>query len=268
MLMRETIIRYCKQLEKEKNIRILFAIENGSRAWRMESKDSDYDVRFVYVRDLKDYLQIHLPSDVISVAYDEKGDKLSSAQGSFVDMSGFDIFKFVRMLSSSNPTTIEWLTTDIIYYGEQPKVFQKFAQEEYNPTALYHHYKSMCKNNYLKYLKDNTSVTAKKYLYAFRGLVNAKWVIHKKSIPPIIFEDALQEMESVIPKDLIQRIRELIMLKSQGKEKDGMDKLPQIDMYIESFLKDRSEEPQKVTRGSLKQLNFAIQEILLSQKKL
>ena len=57
MEMNEKIKQICKNLEKEKKIKILFAIENGSRAWRMSSKDSDYDVRFVYFRPIEDYIQ-------------------------------------------------------------------------------------------------------------------------------------------------------------------------------------------------------------------
>ena len=57
------------------------------------------------------------------------------------------------MLSSSNPTTIEWLTSDIVYCGKQNELLKKFATKNFNKKSLYHHYKSMCKNNYLKYLK-------------------------------------------------------------------------------------------------------------------
>ena len=52
--MKEAIRQICKDLEKETNIRILFAVENGSRAWRLGSNDSDYDVRFVFVRPLEE----------------------------------------------------------------------------------------------------------------------------------------------------------------------------------------------------------------------
>ncbi len=116
--MKQVIKQLCQNIEKENKIKILFAVENGSRAWRMESKDSDYDVRFVFVRPLKEYIQINKPSDVVEKAFDKNG-RPHPVQGSFIDFSGFDIFKFVKMLSSSNPTMIEWLVTDIVYYGKQ-----------------------------------------------------------------------------------------------------------------------------------------------------
>lgn len=40
------------KIEQTQGVRILYACESGSRAWNFASKDSDYDVRFIYVRDL------------------------------------------------------------------------------------------------------------------------------------------------------------------------------------------------------------------------
>ena len=48
--MRELIVRKLRQIEKDYNVRVLLAVESGSRAWGFASPDSDYDVRFIYVR--------------------------------------------------------------------------------------------------------------------------------------------------------------------------------------------------------------------------
>ena len=63
--MREKIIETLHQLEIEKNIRILLAVESGSRAWGFSSPDNDYDVRFVYVNKPDWYLTIFPKKDVI-----------------------------------------------------------------------------------------------------------------------------------------------------------------------------------------------------------
>ncbi|MFO7711405.1 MAG: nucleotidyltransferase domain-containing protein [Candidatus Woesearchaeota archaeon] len=254
------ISEFCKDIERKHNVRILFAVENGSRAWRMHSEDSDYDVRFVFVRPLREYIQINKPGEVISAAFDKEG-KPCAVEGSFIDMSGFDIFKYVKMLSSSNPTSIEWLISDIVYYGKQNEVFRDFALKNFNPVSLYHHYKSMCKNNYLKYLKSGDYVTYKKYLYSYRGLINAKWVINKGTVPPIIFSEALGAMEGIIPDHIIRRLYEIIDLKSQGKEKDIIQNIVEMDSYIEEFLKD-NETPAK-SHATLNELNEELRRIVL-----
>lgn len=252
----------CKDIEKENNIKILFAVENGSRAWRMDSKDSDYDVRFVFARPIEEYIQINRPEEVINVAYDKNG-KYCSAEGALIDISGFDIFKYVKLLSSSNPTTIEWLMSDIVYYGKQNEAFKEFAVENFNKSSLYHHYKSMCRNNYVKYLKSGDLVTYKKYLYAYRGLMNAKWVVFKKSVPPIIFMEAIKGMRGIIPDSILNKLHQIIELKSQGKEKDIIQNIVEMDDYIESFLKDDSEAPFVKSDIKLSKLNRELRKIVI-----
>ena len=36
-------------IENQYGVKILLAVESGSRAWGFASPDSDYDVRFIYV---------------------------------------------------------------------------------------------------------------------------------------------------------------------------------------------------------------------------
>ena len=262
--MKDKIRDICIQLEKEKDVKILFAVENGSRAWRMHSKDSDYDVRFVFVRPITEYIQINKPGEVIEVSFDKDENKCAQ-EGAYIDMSGFDIFKYLNMLSSSNPTTIEWLMSDIVYYGEQNKVFKEYATKSFNKIALYHHYKSMCRNNYLKYLKSGELVTYKKYLYAYRGLINAKWVAHKKTTPPIIFEEALKGMREVVLGSILDKLEEIIRIKSQGKEKDIIQNIVIMDNYIEDFLKDDSEAPKEKSHTTFNELNEELRRIVLGR---
>ncbi len=259
--MRDKISEICRDLEKRENIKILFAVENGSRAWRFDSKDSDFDVRFVFVRPLKEYIQIKKPSNVITVAFDEHY-QLCSTEDAFIDMSGFDVFKFVELLSRSNPTTIEWLISDIVYYGEQNEVFKDFALNNFSKTALYHHYRSLCRNNYQKYLETGKHVTYKNYLYTFRGLINATWVIHKQSVPPIVFVDTLQEMKGIVPDYIIDRLYKIIAIKAQGKEKEVIKNIKVMDDFIEQFL-EGAEPPMDKSRPLIDILNEELRRIVL-----
>ena len=42
-------------IEREYNVRVLYAVESGSRAWGFASRDSDYDVRFIYLHPFEWY---------------------------------------------------------------------------------------------------------------------------------------------------------------------------------------------------------------------
>ncbi|MFX0064142.1 MAG: DNA polymerase beta superfamily protein [Candidatus Hermodarchaeota archaeon] len=259
--MKDKIQRICQDLENEHNIRILFAVENGSRAWGLQSADSDYDVRFVFVRPLSEYIQIQKPNEVINIAFD-RNFNIYKVEGSFIDISGFDIFKFVKLLSNSNPTTIEWLVSDIVYYGKQNNAFKRFAQENFSKISLYHHYKSLCRNNYLKYIKSGKNVTYKRYLYTFRGLVNARWVINKKIVPPITFIETIKGLD--ISDQITKKIQEMIKLKSHGKEKERIEPMSQLDQYIEAFLEEDPELPRE-SHPPIDELNNELRKIVLAQ---
>ena len=63
--MEDIIRKKLKEIEQKENVKIIMAVESGSRAWGFASPDSDYDVRFVYVRRPEDYLRLEKTKDVI-----------------------------------------------------------------------------------------------------------------------------------------------------------------------------------------------------------
>ncbi len=85
--MKETIINKLKEIEEKENINVILAVEAGSRAWGFASKDSDYDVRFVYVRKLEDYLKLEKTKDIIEWQLDDT-----------LDINGWDIKKALQLM--------------------------------------------------------------------------------------------------------------------------------------------------------------------------
>jgi len=226
--MKGRIVEILKELEKSHKIRIVFAIENGSRAWGMESKDSDYDVRFVFARNIMDYITISPKPDVIEY---ETPDRM-------IDVVGFDVLKFGKLFSSSNPQSVEWSTSPIVYYGKVPDEFREFATKYHKNISLYHHYKSMCRQNYLKYLKSHEMVTYKKYLYAMRGLVNAKYVEQTGKLPPFDFSECITKTR--LPLVIKKRLLTVIEQKKRGFEKEIKENIVELDEFIERFLKEEA----------------------------
>ncbi|MDN3362331.1 nucleotidyltransferase domain-containing protein [Priestia megaterium] len=58
--MKETIVAALKKIEEDYDVKILYACESGSRAWDFPSKDSDYDVRFIYIHKKNKYLNLEI----------------------------------------------------------------------------------------------------------------------------------------------------------------------------------------------------------------
>lgn len=265
--MKNKIYDILKKIEKEEKIKILFAVESGSRAWGMESINSDYDIRFVFYRNKNEYLKIDLPEEVITKNFD-KDFKPSKTEGCFIDIMGFDLFKFLRMLLKSNPTCIEWINSDVIYLGKPNKIFYDFTINNFNPTAMFYHYKSMCNQNYKKYIDSGNEVTYKKYLYAMRGLVNAKYIIINNKLPNIKFPELLKQIrgKSVIEDKIIDELLNIIKLKKELREKEIVQNYKHMDEYIERFLKEdlRVYHERKIINKNL--LNKEILRILTKNK--
>ena len=102
--MRKTILNKLADIEKTENVRILLAVESGSRAWGFASPDSDYDVRFIYIRHKDDYLRLEKHRDVIELPIEGE-----------LDINGWDLDKTLRLLRASNPTLFEWVSSPIVY---------------------------------------------------------------------------------------------------------------------------------------------------------
>lgn len=56
--MQKIISEKLKDIEQSENVKILHCVESGSRAWGFASPDSDYDVRFIYLRPKEYYLRL------------------------------------------------------------------------------------------------------------------------------------------------------------------------------------------------------------------
>ncbi len=54
----EEINRRLEAIETAEGVTILYACESGSRAWGFASADSDFDMRFIYIRPRDWYLSI------------------------------------------------------------------------------------------------------------------------------------------------------------------------------------------------------------------
>jgi predicted nucleotidyltransferase len=87
-------------------VRILLAVESGSRAWGFPSPDSDFDVRFIYCRPQDWYLSVDMVEKRDVLEYDITGD---------IDLNGWDVRKALRLLARSNPTIVEWLQSPMQY---------------------------------------------------------------------------------------------------------------------------------------------------------
>src|SRR5688500_9825730 len=157
-----------RSVEEADGARILYAVESGSRAWGFPSADSDYDVRFVYVRPRDWYLSVNLES---------RRDVIERPIVDHIDLSGWDIRKALRLFAKSNPPFLEWLSSPIVYRDELSfaDAVRALLPRYYSPVSSLYHFLRMAQGNYREFLQG-PEVIVKKYFYVLRPLLAVRWI--------------------------------------------------------------------------------------------
>lgn len=205
--MKEQILEHIQDIEREQDVKVLLAVESGSRAWGFESRNSDWDVRFIYVHKPQWYLMVEPQRDVIEMM---DGD---------LDMVGWELRKALALLRRSNPSLLEWIHSPIVYYADEEFVerIRCAASEFYNPIASMYHYNRMYVKHDERYLqRDGCSM--KRFLYYLRGVLACKWIDANRTLPPVAFKTLVDA--TVEDADMRARIEELVRLKKSGGEHD------------------------------------------------
>lgn len=220
------ILSRIRAAEQEHNVKVLFAIESGSRAWGFASPNSDYDVRFIYAHPRDWYLTIDV---------EDKRDVIEYPIVDEIDINGWDIRKALKLLWRSNPGIVEWLQSPIVYVDDG--VFAPAARallpEIYSTIKGIYHYRSMAKTNYRGHLKEDI-VPLKKYFYVLRPLLSIMWLEKFHTPAPIEFHK-LRELLTDFP-DVNAEISRLLERKKQSMEKELAPIIPALNQFIEKML--------------------------------
>lgn len=225
-----------KEIEEKENIKILHCVESGSRAWGFASPDSDYDVRFIYLRPQNYYLRLDKTSDVIEWQLDET-----------LDINGWDVQKALRLLHNSNPTLFEWNASPIVYHTteEWKKISAVINQFFIQKSGLYH-YLSTAKSNYREYLKTE-NVKLKKYFYVLRPLLACEWILDEGTPPPMLFKTLA---ERYLDENLKPAVDDLLELKINSPEVKTIKRIDAINGYIEYKISEMEEILKNLSRDT------------------
>lgn len=201
--MEKKILDKLKEIEAQKEVEILFAVESGSRAWGFASPDSDYDIRFIYKHKPEYYLSLWEKPDVIEFMTEDD-----------LDGSGWDLRKAVKLLVKSNAPLLEWLYSPVVYFENEAfaKQMRELATACFSPIAVLHHYLGTTKN--FMEVCEMDEVKLKSYFYALRTALAGKWIVENNTFPPVAFADLLP----IAPKNRQEKILELQQIKATQNE--------------------------------------------------
>ena len=212
--------------EEEHGVRVLLAVESGSRAWGFESTNSDYDARFIYANTHDWYL---------SVGLEEQRDVIEYPIVDDIDLNGWDIRKALRLFRKSNPAFVEWIQSPIIYieHTNFAASVRDLLPKVYSCEHGIHHYRSMAKTNFRGYLKADL-VLLKKYFYVLRPLLSVRWLERYGKAAPIEFAKLLHLIED--NHALLADINALLERKRTSLELGLAPPVQSINAFIESEL--------------------------------
>ena len=223
------ILERLATIEPDHGIKILFACESGSRGWGFPSPDSDYDVRFIYLRSKRSYLSI-----------EEKKQELHFPISDELDINGWDLKKVLRLMLKSNTTPFEWLQSPMIYSacdGFRDRLWG-LCQDYFSQRINTHHYLGIAIGA-LEGLSNGNAIRIKKLFYVLRPLLASKWCLERNEIAPM---EMLPLME-LLPDALKAETEELIRLKS------GLNEAHMITIS-DAMLQFILEEKERISQAS------------------
>ena len=267
------------EIEKKYNVKIIFAVDNGSNAYGIASPNSDIDLRFLYVETLESYLKLGREKDVIEIIDKENN----------IEYKGFSLDKFLKLLSKSNPSILEELNSPITYLEKNnferiTNEIKELSVEFFSMKRCLFHYTGNAIND-LKKVKETiikvdldnkksfVKLMVKKVLSVFRSLLVCEYMINEKRYPITTNFTFLMDNSSTIKKvkfdettTVYDLLKELISLKKECVgyfviEKEKFENFLEfinnsIDKYrdIANELKDKAIDFKKINNYYIKLL--------------
>lgn len=232
---------YLRSIEYEHGIQIIGAWDRGSRAWGLHTAKSDYDIRFCFTQPYSNYIM----SSEYTESIKSEGTQLSSLQTDTLDISpskiefqGWDIRRFIDLLSDNNISILECLASPVTYQTHPIfKDISTYSLNRINPIEMWNHYQSAANRMYLQYIESGEDTSAKRTLFIFRSMLCGEYCRYTHDFPIIGYEELLESA----PEDCFNFIsksdhRKLMNLKKNGdKNKELGNKFKS---EIEAYLND------------------------------
>ena len=219
---RAEVERRLDEIERGENVRILLAVESGSRAWGFHSPDSDFDARFVYVRDEDAYLSLFVPRDVIETPLVD-----------LMDVNGWDLSKAIRLMIKGNSVIHEWLASPLVYRADSAFVgaIKPLASAWRSTYADAHHYYGLLASQRGRYIAGRDTVNLKKYFYVVRPAIALQGLRERGDAPPMDLPSLLAGVS--LPTEAADALEKLRRTKMASSEIGEGERIAALDTYID-----------------------------------
>jgi hypothetical protein len=261
--MSDTILSFLAELEEKHRITILYAVECGSRSWGFNSDESDYDIRFVYIKQNKsEYMSVVSTLEtIVTFSEDHK-----------FDYQGWDLIKTVKHLQESNPSLLEWLYSPIVYINrsEFQQKFTSLVEQMHTQTSLMFHYYNMARKNWNDWIVNKDEIICKKYFHVVRPLVTLQYILDRSTDDKckliINFDELIETTRESLPIDVYEEIKNLIIMKRTMTA----DKLCKPIVVLNDWALSQFSKVEHLTKktGDTTETEFKAQSLISIYKKL
>ena len=224
--MRRMIEDSLDRIAKEEGVRLILAVESGSRAWGFHSPDSDYDVRFIYARPETWHYRLGKKRDVIEREITDD-----------LDISGWELSKALSLTIGSNAVIGEWLQSPIRYREDTSAVsaLTEFAARALDRKSVTWHYVSLAQRQIDRLYDGKGRLRIKRYFYVLRPVLALRWIRMAGEAMPPMHMTALRAgvaLPSEVEAALDMMTREKTMAREKGTRDAGAP--PVLDALISS----------------------------------
>ena len=196
-----TIVGHLENLMQQHACRLLFAGESGSRAWGLQSPDSDYDVRCIYAHPIHWYLSIEDHRDTIETVFPDD-----------IDISGYELRRALRLFSACNIPINEQLQNPVFYGGDSRFVKRLCAliPSYFNKKRALFHYAQIAAQTISQV--QVLSIGLHRVFYIIRPILACEWIAKNDSMPPTEFQQLLEA--DFLPLPLMNEVTEIVQHKA------------------------------------------------------
>jgi len=239
IVIRERIEATLQRVESQFGVKVVYACESGSRAWGFASPDSDYDVRFLFLRSRREYLSVRGGLETLEFPLDGN-----------LDVVGWDVKKAARLLGKSNGALVEWLHSPVVYRAADGFLerWRATTRIVFSERASADHYRGLAKQMLRTKLTGN-EVRAKDCLYALRAILAAKWILSGRGVAPVRFEELLP----VASKVMAEAIPSLLQHKAASSEGERIPRMESLHDELQRSLEEIEDEIAARTDGPIRE---------------
>jgi predicted nucleotidyltransferase len=201
MSVHTVIVGHLENLMQQYSCRLLFAGESGSRAWGLQSTDSDYDVRFIYAHPAQWYFSIEDRHETIETVFPDD-----------IDIAGYELRKALRLFSTCNLPLNEQITCPV-FYGGEPAFLERLRAlipVYFNRNRALLHYTNIAAQAMPQI--QGLAIGLHRVFYIIRPLLACEWIADQSSMPPTEFQKLLDADYLTLP--LLNEVTEIMQRKA------------------------------------------------------